>query len=174
MYIKSTKNDIIRIIPTIFSTDNWNLGIITKTEEITNPKIILYKKEGFLFNKNDSNFKKIIKPITLPIKKGKYKLKFLNNNKGFVIIIIIFSNIPKLTKKNELLTPGNTFPKAKNNPPTKYLKKEIDLTLLLLLIRSKNNENAKEIIKGPVLIFDCKWIFLIKNGISLSIIPDNE
>ena len=77
MYIKSTKNDIIRIIPTIFSIANLKLGIITNTEEIIKPRIILYIKDVFLFNKNDKSFKKIIKPTILPIINGKYKLKFL-------------------------------------------------------------------------------------------------
>lgn len=174
MYIKSTKNDIIRIIPTIFSIDNLKLGIITNTEEIIKPRIILYIKDVFLFNKNDKSFKKIIKPTILPIINGKYKLKFLIIKKGFVIITIIFSNIPKLTRKKELLTPGNTFPKENSIPPSKYLKKENDLTLLLLLIKSNNRDNKNEMSIGHIHILDFIWIFLTKKGISLSIIPDKE
>ena len=66
----------------------------------------------------------IINPIILPNKKGKYIKKDLKIRNGFKISIIILSYIPRHNKKNELLTPGNTFPKENNIPPIKYLKKE--------------------------------------------------
>ena len=140
MLIKTIKNTIIRIIPKIFLRSKENPGNRIIIDEIIKPSIILYTSSYLLFTKYVSNLINIIIPIIVPIKNGIYNLILINNNKGLVTSTIISSYIPKQSKKNELLTPGNIFPKEKNKPPKKYLKKEYSDALLLLVKISNNND----------------------------------